>query len=263
MRHFFGKIGLGTTRFINRIVFLVGLGGVVLRMALSPRRFTRPVREVLARQILFTGLEALRFLAVVALMAGVLVVVQMQVLLKSAGQTGLLGTILVGVIIREAAPLVTNFIVIARSGTAISTELANMRVSGEVDVLEALGIEPVQYLVLPRVLGVCLSVFCLTVAFIVLSLTSGYLCGQLIRVSAAPALSFVRNVLEAITPADLYNLVTKIFVTSFLTGVICTAQGLSIAGTVTEVPQAATRAMEYSIASLFVVSAVITVITYM
>jgi ABC-type transporter Mla maintaining outer membrane lipid asymmetry permease subunit MlaE len=73
----------------------------------------------------------------------------------------------------------------------------------------------------------------------------------------------VRNVLEAITPADLYNLVTKIFVTSFLTGVICTAQGLSIAGTVTEVPQAATRAMEYSIASLFVVSAVITVITYM
>ena len=68
----------------------------------------------------------------IALIVGVLVVVQAQYWLTRLGQTALIGPILTAVVLRELGPLLTNFVVIARSGTAISTELANMKVHGEV-----------------------------------------------------------------------------------------------------------------------------------
>ena len=116
---------------------LLAVAWTVLAAAVRPRYWPPPVRNVLARQVLFTGYEAARFISMIALLVGVAVVVQAQVALAKVGQSGLLGPILVMTIIRELGPLLTNFVVIGRSGTAMTTELANMKVNGEGDVLDA------------------------------------------------------------------------------------------------------------------------------
>jgi len=233
----------------------------VLCWSFAGRTWSRTVRNVLARQILFTGYDAVKFISLVALMAGISVVVQAQVWLTQFGQTALLGPILVMVIMRELGPLLANFVVIGRSGTAIATELGNMNVAGEVKVLDALGLDPFIYLVIPRVLGVMLSVFCLTVIFVFVSFVSGYLFSQALGKAGDPVM-FVESVSRAVRPADVLNFFAKTLVPGLLTGAICCVEGLSVDVAETAVPQAATRAVVRSITALFITSALVSVLTY-
>ena len=259
----FTSLGAKTIDFFHRLTYLSAIAFMIVRLALNRRSWTGIVRSVFARQILFTGVEAIKFLSLVAFMGGIAIVVQANMWLSNAGQTDLLGPILVTVIIREVAPLFTNLIVIARSGTAISAELANMRVNGEIELLEVQGIDPLLYLVMPRVLGMCLSVFCLTVFFILFSLMSGFFFGLIIPEFNLDLDHFIRQILNALKPGDVFNLLSKTLLVSFFTALICCIQGLSIQGFITEVPQACTKAMERSIAMLFVISTLISVLTYL
>lgn len=217
----------------------------------------------MARQILFTGYEAVRFITMIALLVGIAVVVQTQVALAKVGQSGLIGPILVMVIIREVGPLLTNFVVIGRSGTAMTTELASMKVNGEVHLLDAQGLDPFLYLVVPRVLGAAISTFCLTVVFIAMSFLSGFLMGLLLGANTGNPELFVRSIFSAITPADVINLLVKSFVPGLLMGSICCSEGLSVGNAITEVPQAATRAVVRSTAALFFSSAIVSLVTYL
>jgi len=94
--------------------------------------------------------------SLVAFLTGISVVVQAQVWLGKAGQSAMLGSVLIAVILREVAPLLVNFIVIGRSGTAIAVELANMKSvrrdqgTGGPGALDAL-----LYLAIPRALAFC------------------------------------------------------------------------------------------------------------
>jgi phospholipid/cholesterol/gamma-HCH transport system permease protein len=250
---------------VNRWRLLRHLAAVAAAVvAASFRRgtFRRTVRNVLARQVLFTGFEAVRFVALLAFLIGISVVVQAQVWLVRAGQAALLGPVLVMVVIREIGPLLVNFVVIGRSGTAIATELGNMNVSGEVRVLDSLGLDPFIYLVVPRVLGVMISVFCLTILFIVISFTSGYLSGVILGASTGSLRFFTRSVFGAIAPEDIVNLLAKTIIPGLLTGVICCTEGLGVSRASTEVPQAATRAVVRSVTALFLSSVIISVFTY-
>ncbi|MFH1039207.1 MAG: ABC transporter permease [PVC group bacterium] len=242
--------------------YLAAVTGAILASCLQRGTFRPTVRNVLARQILFTGFEAVRFVALIAFLIGISVVVQTQVWLARAGQTSLLGPVLVMVIIREIGPLLVNFVVIGRSGTAIATELGNMNVSGEVRVLDALGLDPFLYLVVPRVLGVVGSVFCLSIIFIVVSFGSGYLSGVLFGATAGSPVFFFRSVFKAITPSDVFNLLAKTIIPGLLTGVICCTEGLGVRAAITEVPQAATRAVVRSVTALFIVSVLVSIFTY-
>lgn len=244
---------------VRSVTYLVAVCAAVLAVAVRPRYWRPTVRNVLSRQILFTGVEATRFIALIALLVGVSIVVQVQLLLSRLGQSEMLGPILVAVIIRELGPLLTNFVVIGRSGAAITTELGNMKVNGEVRLLDAQGLDPFTYLVLPRVLGVMLSVFALTILFVVVAFISGFLSGILLGANTGSPWLFLDSVMGALTPADVISLFAKTLIPGMLTGALCSVEGLNIEGAVTEVPQATTRALVRSVAMLFVVSALITV----
>ncbi len=259
----FGDIGARAISRLAAVNYLAAAAGTLLWLAWQPRHWPRTTRNVFARQLLFTGFEALKFVALVALMTGVSVVVQAQLWLGKAGQTALLGKILVMVIIRELGPLLVNFIIIGRSGNAIATELAGMRINGEIQVLESQGIDTLLYLAMPRALAMALAVLCLTIWFIVISFVSGYLCGILAGVGAGDPLIFLESVLKGLQRADIFNLLFKTLAPGLATGLICVMEGLSVKTAVTEVPQAATRAVVASIGALFVISAIISVITYL
>ena len=112
-------------------------------------------------------------------------------------------------------------------------------------------------------MAMALAVLCLTIWFVLISFVSGYLCGVLAGVGAGDPMVFLDSVLKGLQPADILNLLFKTLISGLVTGMICVMEGLSVKPAVTEVPQAATRAVVASIGALFVVSAIISVITYL
>ena len=258
-----GHIGIWARARYEGIAYLLAVAWSVLAAAVQRRHWPRPVRNVLARQVLFTGYEATRFVSLIALLVGLSVVLQAQVFLRKFGQSALLGPIMVMVLIRELGPLLTNFVVIGRSGTAMATEMANMKVNGEVKLLDAQGLDPFLYLVMPRALGAAISIFCLTVIFIAVAFLSGFTSGLLMGAQTGGPGVFVDSVFSSVTQADVLNLLIKSFVPGLLTGVICCTEGLSVQGAITEVPQATTRALVRSTGALFITSALVSLATYL
>lgn len=257
------RIGATTVSGWQAVRGTAAMAATLCAFAVQPRRWSQPVRNVLTRQILFTGVDALPVVSGVAVLIGLSVVLQIHVQLTRFGQSAMIGPLLVAILFREAGPLLVNFIVIARSGTAIASELAAMRVAGEVRMLDALGLDPLPVMVLPRAIGVAVSVACLTVAFLVLSLAGGYVAGRLLGLlSGSPGL-FLGSVLGALRPEDFVNLLVKTLLPGLLTGILCSREGLSVRGALSEVPQAATRGVVRSFTVLFLVSALASALTYL
>lgn len=262
-RTFLALVGSWAIDRLARILYVVAVTWTVLKLTVRPRTWRRTVREVLARQILITGVEATGFTSRVAFLVGVLVVVQAQLWLRKVGQTKLLGPLLVAVIIRELGPLLANIIVIGRSGNAMAADLGHMKYSGEVRVLDAQGLDPLIYLVVPRVLAMMVSVLCLTVIFIFVALFSGYVFGYLVGAKTGGSSGYLNSITGAVGPLDVFNVVSKSLIPSLLAGVICCTEGLSVEGTISEIPAAISRAVQRSVVTLFFVSAVISTLTYL
>lgn len=153
---------------------LAAILATVLLLAARPAHWRRTVRQVFATQVLHVGVESLPFTLTLATLVGVSVVVQMVVWVGRVGQTRILGPLLVMVVARELGPLFANFVAIVRGGSAITVELGMMKIGGELRSLESQGVDPFLYLVMPRVLGMAVSTFCLTVLFIATAFGSGY-----------------------------------------------------------------------------------------
>jgi len=260
---FIGRIGGAAIRRWREHRDLIASAAVAVALALRPRTWRRPIRAVLARQILFTGVDAIPFVAMVAAVIGLAIVLQTQAQLARLGQTAYVGPILVAVVIREAGPLLVNFVIIMRSGTAIASELSTMQVNGEIRVLDAQGLDPFPYLALPRAAGVAVSVFCLTILFVLVSFAVGYAAGVMMEAPMGTVTMFVEGVAKAILPADILNVVAKTLIPGLLTGIICTAEGLGVHRALTEVPKAASRGVVRSVAALFFVSVIVSLVTYL
>lgn len=121
------------------------------------------VRAVYQRQLYFTGIQALLPIMVAAAAVGIALQSQMQSLLGAGVELNV--RMLQLVVLREFAPLVTAFIILGRSGSAMATELALMKVRGEIRQLYLMGIDPGAYLVVPRLWACVVSTVSLTLLF--------------------------------------------------------------------------------------------------
>lgn len=247
----------------REVQHLAAVLGTTLVLSAQPRRWLRTVREVFARQFFFFGVESVRFVLIVAVLVGISVVVQLGVWTGKLGQSQQLGPLLVVVVARELGPLFANFVLIVRGGSAIATELGIMKAGGEVRVLEAQGLEPLLFLVMPRVLAMAVSAFCLTVIFVLVAFASGYGFGAFVGQTNEDPAVFLNSVFKAVRPFDAIGFLVKCLLPALLTAVICCTEGLSVEGGVTQVPLAAKRALARSLAALFITSAVVSLLTYL
>jgi phospholipid/cholesterol/gamma-HCH transport system permease protein len=246
----------------REIQYLAAVLGTVVFLGAQPSRWRRTVRAVFARQFFFFGVESVRFILILAVLAGISVVVQMRVWTGRLGQSQMLGPLLVVVVARELGPLFANFVLIVRGGSAIAAELGIMKAAGEVRVLEGQGVDPLLFLVMPRVLAMALSAFCLTVIFVLVAFASGYGFGAVAGQANLDPGVFLETVFKAMKPFDAIGFLVKCLLPALVTAVICSTEGLSIEGGVPEVPLAAKRALARSLAALFIISAGISLLTY-
>jgi len=151
----------------------------------------------------------------------------------------------------------TALAVVGRSGTAITAELATNTVLREVRALEGMGIDPNQYLVLPRVLGCIISVTILTVLFDAVALTSGFLAAGTQGMSGS---RYIAAVLHSLNSTDVWVTLGKGMLSGLVIGIWASYHGLAIRRGPTEIPQAVIRSTVGSIVMIFVVSALFVVV---
>jgi len=216
--------------------------------------------RVLVLQILFTGVEAMSIVALIALAFGAVIIVEGGTVLPRFGQTSLLYSILIVVITRELGPILTAFIIIARSAPAIATELGNMVVSHEIEAYMSVGINPIAYLVVPRVLGVTLSVMVLTIYFNFFGLVGSFLVAQLIH--PIPFVEYFSALLRTLQLRDIVSTVLKSVVFGVIISVVATYQGFKVSASVTEIPRSAIKAVGQGFVLCFLADALITLIYY-
>jgi phospholipid/cholesterol/gamma-HCH transport system permease protein len=159
-----------------------------------------------------SGLKLLPMVSFLAGALGLVVIGQTVALMSRYGATNYLGTVMVLAVVRELGPLLTALLVLSRVGAAHVIELGTARAQGEVEALEALGIDPIHYLVVPRVIGMALGVFSLTVYLLLLTLASGYLWAFLQDVPLTPG-EYIQQLAGAMQGLDfvLLGLKTSFF----------------------------------------------------
>jgi phospholipid/cholesterol/gamma-HCH transport system permease protein len=211
------------------------------------------------RQIFYTSFQALGLTSVIGLFIGATMIVQTE-LLGGASARETAGRILVALVLRELAPLVTAIIVAGRSGTAIATELGVMRVNSEVLALASLGIDPPRFLVWPRMLATMVSVPVLTVYFSAMTLIGGLL-GAFLMDSHGVG-DWQTGVALGLTPLDLPLFLVKSVGQGTLVGWLSAYYGLDVGVSPTEVPQKASRAVVQTLLSCIVFNAAVTVLFY-
>lgn len=189
--------GLGAFALITLSVLLTKFG--VARSLMRGR-----VRQELTR----SGLRLLPMFLFLAAALGFLVIGQTVSWLTRVGAINYLGTVMVVVVVRELGPLLTALVVLARVGTANVVELGTARATGEVEALEALGIDPVHYLVVPRVIGMAIGIFSLTVYLILGAVVTGYLWAFLQDVPLTPG-DYFRQLAGALSGLDFVLLGLK------------------------------------------------------
>ena len=245
----------------NTFAYAVGFFGRVLAGAVFFFRRTQVGYRVLVMQILFTGIEALGISAVLAVSIGAIVNIIGSSLLPQFGQGRLLYVILIAVISRELGPLLTAFIIVARSGTAIATELGGMVVSHEIEAYLSIGVDPISYLAVPRFLGVTFSCFFLNIYFNVFGLLGSY--AVLMLVNPLPFSEYFMGLVGAMNGSDIAVGLIKSLVFGMLISITATFQGFSVMRATTEVPQAGIRAVSQSFVAIILADAVITAASYM
>ncbi|MFN3604802.1 MAG: MlaE family ABC transporter permease [Leptonema sp. (in: bacteria)] len=147
--------------FFQRIIkniFLnpfIGAGEVLyllLRVTLSLPHLVFKIQQTL-NIMYISGYKSLFVVSIVAIFTGMIVSLQSGLALKDFGQEELIGQLLVVTLTREMAPFMTALILSASVGSSIAAEIGTMKVSEEIDALEVMSIDPIRFLVLPRVVG--------------------------------------------------------------------------------------------------------------
>jgi phospholipid/cholesterol/gamma-HCH transport system permease protein len=221
----------------------------------------RTIVSVISSQIYFTGYQALPLITGLSLATGAIVVMQSTSQFNILGGGGAIGQLIVVVVVREIAPLLTALIVIARSGTAVASELGNMKANREIESLTSMGIDPLSYIVFPRLCGGVISVVCLGFYFVLGSMLGGLLVAK--GVYQLPLAFYLDSVTVAFTKADVFLFLAKVFFSGSMIFTIASYQGMQVKLGPHEVPQVTTAAVMNSIIMVIVFNLTVTSLFYL
>jgi phospholipid/cholesterol/gamma-HCH transport system permease protein len=235
---------------------------LLITLAVTLTKFNRArqlIHPLIRQQIYRSGVRLLPMMTFLAFALGFVVIGQTVFLLNRFGAQTLTGTVMVTVVVRELGPLLATGLVLARTGTAIVIELGTARALREVETLEALGIDPIHYLVMPRVLGLGLSIFALTVYLILFALISGYLFAFLHDVPLLPT-EYFRQLGSALMWQDFVLLGLKTICFGALIAVVTCYEGLARPLHLEDVATATTRAVAQCVVAIVLVDAIFIVV---
>jgi len=229
-----------------------GVGAFFLRGKVS--------RKILIMQILFTFVDALSISALLAVGIGAAVNIIGISFLSKLGQERMIYPLLIIIITRELGPLLTAFIIIARSATAIATEVATMVISHEVEAYISVGVDPIEHLAVPRFLGVTISLFLLNVYFSIFGLAGSFAVAQLIN--PLPPSMYFEYLMEDLSIHDIIISSLKSAIFGMVISIMAILRGFQVERASTEIPVAGLRAVSSSFLWVILANIIITALSY-
>ena len=249
---------------LNAFAYLGGLARLGGRAAwftfLGPFR-GRPLRvERAFHQAMLVGVRALPIISLITFFVGVILALQGAYELRRFGALHYVASAVAISMTRELGPLMTAIVVIGRSGSAFAAEIGTMKVTEEIDALETMALNPVQFLVTPKFLAMVVMMPCLTVWADFM----GILGGSLFGISSAGFTfgGYLNATVEALLMRDIVSGLIK----SVMFGMVITAvgchEGFSTGAGAEEVGRSTTAAVVMSIFLVVIVDLVFTAIFY-
>lgn len=223
-------------------------------------RHSQAAFKILIMQILFTFVHALGISTLLALAIGAAVNIIGVPFLSMLNQQQLIYTLLIMLITRELGPLLTAFIVIARSATAIATEIAGMVISHEVEAYISVGVDPIEHLAVPRFLGVTISMVLMNIYFSIFGLAGSYIIAQVF--SSTPMDYYFSNLLQQLSIHDVLLSIIKSIAFGAIISIGAVIHGFSVERASTEVPIAGLKAVSGAFALCIVVNVILSVLYY-
>jgi len=245
---------------INQVFYNLGFFAKTLIGVGSFIRNYRASFKILVMQILFTFVYALGISTLLAIAIGAAVNIIGMPVLARISQEQLIYSLLILIITRELGPLLTAFIVIARSATAIATEIAGMVVSHEVEAYISVGVDPIEHLAVPRFLGVTISMVLLNIYFSVFGLAGSFIVAQLFN--SMPMDHYFSSLLQQLHLKDIMLSLIKSISFGTIISIGAVIQGFSVERSSTEVPIAGLKAVSSSFAFCILVNVLLSALYY-
>ncbi len=222
------------------------LGRFVLFLLFAVAQIVMPpykVRLVL-RQIRTIGAESFFLVALIGVFTGMVLGLQGEYTLSKFGSEGALGTVVALVLVRELGPVLTALMVTARAGSAMAAEIGAMQVTEQLDALTVMAINPVQYLVSPRLIAGVISFPLLTSMFDVIGILGGYAVG--VGLMGAPAASYFHGIAQNLAGDDVRGGLYKALVFGLIVAWVSCYKGYNAQRMATGVSRATTEAVVLS-----------------
>jgi phospholipid/cholesterol/gamma-HCH transport system permease protein len=234
------------------------IGGTVLLVA---KMFTWLVRPPyrwaqLVISLEFIGAGSTFIVALVGMFTGMAFTVSTIVGFRQFSAEGMVGGVVALALARELAPVLAAVVVTARAGSTIAAELGNMRVTEQIDAITTMGVNPVQYLVVPRVVAATLMLPLLAVCFGVAGMGGAYVVAVWWQ-DIDPGV-FVDKIRTFVQMSDLRMLGVKSTIFGFIVSSICCKKGFFASGGARGVGEATAKAVVSSIVAIFAADYVIT-----
>ncbi|MFQ5844872.1 MAG: MlaE family ABC transporter permease [Planctomycetota bacterium] len=253
-----GRMGLeilGFFRMCGRM-----LGGFSYWFLIGPfRGFPLRLPETF-RQMVRVGVSSIPIVFLVNFFVGVTLAVTVADILRIFGAVEFTGAVMGVGFWRELSPLLTGIIMSGYVGASLAAEIGSMKTAEELMALEAMALNPVRFLVVPRLLAVLVMIPAATLLGNVFGIYGGYVvCIGLLDISPAV---FYDKALAAMVIKDIWVGLLKSFIFAGIVGIVGCAQGFQVRGGAEGVGRATTNAVVYSIIMIIVADALLTMVLY-
>ena len=251
-----GKGGDDAWRDMLDIITFVGRAASAIGHALiHPRSLRLPS---ISRHIEETGINALPIVGLLAVMISIVIGYQSVAQLRPYGGEDFTINLVAVSVLREMGVLITAIMVAGRSGSAFAAEIGVMKARDEVDALKVMGMDPMEMLVVPRLIALVITLPLLTFFSDVMGLVGGALISQsLLDISP---LQYVDRVHQAVNANDLFVGLVKAPIFGFLIAVVGCMHGLRVRGSAESVGEETTRAVVKAIFLVIVLDALFSIL---
>jgi phospholipid/cholesterol/gamma-HCH transport system permease protein len=235
---------------------IMGRSGIFLFISLV-QAFSPPFRiSRLVKEIEFIGSNSFLIVFVTALFTGMVLGIQGYYSLSQFGAEAALGVMVALSIIRELGPVLCALMVTGRAGSAITAEIGIMKITDQFPALEMMAIDPLKYVISPKVLAGIISLPLLTAFFDLVGIAGGYLVGvKLLGVNEG---AYLGKMVKAITFTDIHGGILKSLCFGLLITWISSFMGFTAEPTTEGVSRATTNAVVLTSLSILIVDYILT-----
>ncbi len=256
---YIGERTLGLLDHIGSMVVLTGKALGWLSRAIFNRR-VRLGHNAIISQLVRVGAKSLFIISLVSSCIGLILALQLSPPLDEFGQKALVANIVGVAVLRELGPLIAAVVLTGFAGAAIAAEIGTMVVGEEIEALEAHALNPVRFLVVPRIIASTISMTALAVVADFVAIVAALITAMLAL--DIPYATFMTNFLDQVKPVDFWTGVGKGAVFGFLIGVIACGNGLQVSGGAAGVGKATTATVVESVVAIIITDMIFTAVFY-